>query len=109
MPRATKTKEQPVAIPLSLTHWYSNPINIEQLREILECPVFKVAVATLTAANLPTGLPTLNTLGSPAERMAWLAGYTDFARDLVQLTKPRAEHKELVPWGHIQPTHIEND
>ena len=78
MPRATKTKEQPVRYPSFVNSLVFKSNNIDQLREILECPVFKVAVATLTAANLPTGLPTLNTLGSPAERMAWLAGYTDF-------------------------------
>jgi hypothetical protein len=91
-------------IPQSLEQWHVSPSNAEALRELLSNEVFKLAVATLVQANQPTGLPTANTLGSPAERMAWLAGYTDFARDLVQLTKTRAEHQELVPWGHIKPT-----
>jgi len=93
-------------LPQSLDHWYKNPAFATELRELLESDIFRTAVATLQQANVPTGLPKPNAIGTPAERMAWLAGYTDFARDLVQLTKPRDEHVELVPWGHIQPPHL---
>jgi hypothetical protein len=94
---------QPTPLPLPLETWHKNPANADVLRGLISSEIFKVAVATLCQANVPTGLPISNTLGSPAERMAWLAGYNDFARDLVQLTKSRPEHEELVPWGHIKP------
>jgi hypothetical protein len=106
MPRAPRSKTTLVTLPLSLELWHKNPANADALRTLISSEIFKVAVATLVQANQPTGLPTAVALGSPAERMAWLAGYTDFARDLVQLTKPRGEHQELVPWGHIKPTTV---
>jgi hypothetical protein len=92
-------------IPMSLEHWYQNPTLATELRELLNKEVFKVAIATLTQANTPTGMPQ-NKIGSAEERLAWLAGYNDLARDLVQLTKPRAEFQELIPWGYVKPTEI---
>lgn len=106
MPRAPRRKISTTPLPLSLELWHKNPANADALRSLISSEIFKVAVATLVQANQPTGLPTNVALGTPAERMAWLAGYTDFARDLVQLTKSRTEHEELVPWGHIKPTTI---
>lgn len=106
MPRAPRRKTSTTPLPLSLELWHKNPANADALRGLISSEIFKVAVATLVQANQPTGLPTNVALGNPAERMAWLAGYTDFARDLVQLTKSRADHEELVPWGHIKPTTI---
>jgi hypothetical protein len=93
-------------LPISLEQWYNNPAYASELRELLEKEVFRVAVATLLQANTPTGLPKISSPELAAERMAWLAGYADLARDLVQLTKPRAEFQELVPWGHIKPTQL---
>jgi len=103
MPRATKTPTIP--LPISLERWYSDPNNAVALRELLENEAFKVAVATLSQANLPTGMATA-LAPSATERMAWLAGYNDFARDLVSLTKPRNQHTDPEPWGHIRPQHL---
>lgn len=106
MPITNPFKKKKPTIPVSLDQWYANPTYATELRELLNNDTFRLAIATLMQANLPTGLPKANALGSAEERMAWLSGYSDLARDLVQLTKPRAEHQELVPWGHIKPTQV---
>lgn len=104
MPSLNPFKKK-TTLPMSLEHWFLNPTLATRLRELLEDEVFKTAVATLIQANLPTGLAKPK-FGTADERLAWLSGYNDFARDLVQLTKPRNEHQELVPWGHIKPTEL---
>lgn len=100
-----KLFKKKATVPMSLEHWYQNPTLATELRELLDKEVFKVAVATLMQANTPTGMPQ-NKVGSAEERLAWLAGYNDLARDLVQLTKPRAEYQELVPWGYVKPQEV---
>lgn len=87
-------------IPQTIERWFSDPTQASTLRETLESPVFEAAVATLLSAARPTFLALTDTERN-AQRQAWLAGYHDFANDLLKLTKaPLTKGKSLEEWSH---------
>lgn len=87
-------------IPQTIERWFSDPTQASTLRETLESPVFEAAVATLLSAARPTFLALTDTERN-AQRQAWLAGYHDFANDLLKLTKaPLTKGKNLEEWSH---------
>jgi hypothetical protein len=87
-------------IPQTIERWFSEPTQASILRELLENPFFEAAVATLLSAARPTFLALTDTERN-AQRQAWLAGYHDFANDLLKLTKaPLTKGKNLEEWSH---------
>lgn len=80
-----KKKEKP-ELPIPLAHWYNDQAAIERLREILDDEVFRRAVVTLQHNALPTigGISTDPNANS--NKTIWLAGYSDFVKDLSRLT-----------------------
>jgi hypothetical protein len=87
-------------IPQTIERWFSDPTQASRLRETIESPVFEAAVATLLSAARPTFLALTDTEHN-AQRQAWLAGYHDFANDLLKLTKaPLTKGKDLEEWSH---------
>ena len=89
-------------VPKTLEHWYQDVVAVERLREIVADPVFRTAVATLLSAAQPTHRH-LVAPESDARRLAWLAGYNDFADGLVTLTRrPLDQPKASDEWAHYQ-------
>lgn len=91
------------SLPKTLNHWYADISSVQKLRALLEDPTFKEACATLVNAALPTFS---NTVSSAANNDArcWLAGYTDFVRDLEKLAKaPNDKDPYGTEWDHIEP------
>lgn len=87
-------------IPQTIERWFSDPTQASRLREALESPFFEAAVATLLSAARPT-FSALTDTERNAQRQAWLAGYHDFANDLLKLTKaPLTKGKNLEEWSH---------
>lgn len=95
------------SIPKTLRHWFQDERAVMRLREILSDPVFQIACATLHAAAKPAHAATRAL--SPEQRAAsfdWLAGYSDFTRDLEKLTRiPESGPAPAEEWAHItKPT-----
>lgn len=91
------------AVPKSIKHWYDNPQAVIQLRELLDNPIFLTACATLSAAAQPAHMAT-HALSpeKQAASFAWLAGYSDFLRDLEKLTRmPDSARQSFEEWNHI--------
>lgn len=90
-------------VPKPLKQWFLDPVAVDRLREILDDPVFQVACATLHNAALPSFNTVNNTPEGNSNRLAWLAGYRDFANDLQSLTKlPQTKDYSVAEWEHIQ-------
>ena len=94
-----------ISLPRPLSFWFADQKSVEKLREILSDPVFQTAVATLAAAAQPAHAA-IRAL-SPEQRSAsfdWLAGYSDFVRDLEKLTRIPVQGPSLLEeWTHIAP------
>lgn len=89
------------ALPKSLAHWFADSTNVDRLREILDDPVFQTACATMIDAAQPTFTNVINS-SSNNELRCWLAGYTDFVRDLTKLTRvPVDKTAQANEWAHI--------
>lgn len=89
------------ALPKSIAHWFADPILVTRLREIISDPVFQTACATLTEQAQPTFSNVVNSSNNN-ELRCWLAGYTDFVRDLTKLTKVPVDKREQAnEWAHI--------
>jgi hypothetical protein len=88
--------------PITIDRWFNDPQSAPRLREIIENPYFELAAATLLSASRPT----FSNLGDPernSQRQAWLAGYHDFANDLIKLTKqPVAKNNNPDEWAHYE-------
>lgn len=89
-------------VPKPLEHWFNDLSSVSRLREILEDPAFELASATLLAAASPT-YSNLTDTDRNAQRQAWLAGYHDFANDLLKLTKaPLSKGRNVEEWSHYE-------
>lgn len=89
-------------LPKALEHWFQDLPSIERLREILADPVFQTACATLVQAALPSQTA-VHTGQTNSEKLCWLAGYSDFARDLAKLTRILPPKADLEEWAHLLP------
>ncbi len=92
------------ADPLALWYAGGNPL---LLRDLLDAPVFRRALATMAAVNAPTGA-LLRDEAVNARTLAWLAGYHDALRDLRKLAVLRAPEGDGGPpvaaaWDHVAP------
>lgn len=89
------------ALPKSIAHWFADPTLVTRLREIINDPVFQTACATIVDAAQPTFSNVINSSNNN-ELRCWLAGYTDFVRDLTKLTKVPVDKREQAnEWAHI--------
>lgn len=89
-------------VPQTIERWFSDPTQSAKLREILDNSVFETAAATLLSAARPTFMALTDTEHN-AQRQAWLAGYHDFANDLLKLTKaPPTKGQNLEEWSHYE-------
>ena len=89
-------------VPQTIERWFSDPTQAAKLREILGNPAFETAAATLLSAARPTFVALTDTERN-AQRQAWLAGYHDFANDLLKLTKaPPTKGQNLEEWSHYE-------
>jgi len=95
--------KRPPEAPIPIAHWFRNPVNVTELRELLKNPAFTTACAALSAAAQPThsGIRA-QTPDSRAANYDWLAGYHDFLRDLEKLTV-MPTHRSSIPqeWEHL--------
>lgn len=91
--------QKPV-VPKALDHWYRDIASVERLREILEDPTFQLACASLMNAALPSFPNVVSGTGNN-EKMCWLGGYSDFARDLKKLTVLPNSRSEMPEWEHL--------
>ena len=95
-----------ISLPRPLNFWFQDHKSVERLREILSDPVFRTACATLAASAQPAHSATRNL--SPEQRSAsfdWLAGYSDFVRDLEKLTQIPVQGTPLLEeWNHLATT-----
>jgi hypothetical protein len=110
MPLPFLKKEAPTtATPIPIERWFADITNVERLREIVSDPVFQQAAAILVSSAQPdfssiVGTPNPDLLKN---KQCWLAGYSDFARDLSKLTKHSATQNQqglldLGEWDHLQ-------
>lgn len=89
-------------VPQTIERWFSDPTQASRLREAVESPFFEAAVATLLSAARPT-FAALSDVERNAQRQAWLAGYHDFANDLLKLTKaPPTKGRNIEEWSHYE-------
>lgn len=90
--------------PKPINLWFQNPAAVERLREILADPYFQQACAILLAASLPTRSSSASDPERNGLAYSWMAGYADFANDLVKLTKmPGAKGPDGGEWLHVTP------
>lgn len=77
---------------LTPEQWQNNPGLQSELRDLLEKPVFRMAVSLL-ARNSSPSLRSANLLTATDAQLArlhaWFAGYRDFLIDLERLAHPR--------------------
>ena len=69
-------------LPVTIDRWFNDVNSAPRLRELVENPYFELAVATLLSAARPT-FANLSDPERNSQRQAWLAGYHDFANDLI--------------------------
>lgn len=86
--------------PVPLENWFRDPHAPVQLRELLASPVFARAAAILLDAAHPTFGNSVG-VAAQSDRLCWQAGYSDFVRDLLKLTKPPVSVPDAEPWGHL--------
>lgn len=93
-------------VPVPLKRWYANIEFVERLRELVEDPVFQLACATLEQQAQPTAsIAAMSDRDKASNRMHWLAGYNDFTRDLISLTKfPQEQTTQLSEWDYLTNT-----
>lgn len=82
-----KTKPQPEAalpLPVGVSDWFQDPNNAAQLRELLNKPVLRTALAILLERARPTqgGALTSAAQGTSAAALGYYAGYADAIKDL---------------------------
>lgn len=97
-------KKQPLPPPpIPVARWFRNTAFVERLREITEDPVFQQACAVLQAANQPTVSSIQMDTDKAAASLQWLAGFNDFERALIGLTKyPTEQEKQsLSEWDYL--------
>lgn len=91
--------------PEPIHRWFQDPKSVLRLREITEDPVFRLACATLLAAAQPTRVDAASNPERNSLAFSWLAGYGDFANDLVKMTQmPGAKGADVQEWLHVTPT-----
>lgn len=89
-------------VPQTIERWFSDPTQVQKLRDILADPTFEVAAATLLSAARPS-YSGLGDTERNALRQAWSAGYHDFITDLQKLTKaPPTKGRDLEEWSHYE-------
>ena len=94
-------------LPAPLKRWFADPACVERLRDILADPVFQVACATLQNQAQPSSAVVGADTVANNNRLQWLAGYNDFTRDLVSLTRyPQDTESTPTPeWDYLtKPT-----
>jgi hypothetical protein len=88
--------------PKPLDQWFNDIVSVSRLREIIEDPTFQLASATLLAAAQPS-YRNLSSSEQNSLRQAWLAGYNDFANDLMKLVKAPANRNQVPEeWSHYE-------
>lgn len=96
-------KAPKVSLPKPLSHWYMDLAAIDQLRALLDDPVFQTAVATLKESAAPYAGSMSHDPVQNAMRLSWLAGYHDAFKDLTKLTKLPSKPQQIPEeWMHIQ-------
>jgi hypothetical protein len=92
-------------LPLPLDRWFNDIKAVEELRQILDSPIFQTAVATLKEISGPTNA-SLSTPEANSLRLAWYAGYRDAFSDLEKLVKFPTNNTTTTTnteWTHISP------
>lgn len=99
-----KTSQNRLAdLPVPLHRWYADHTNVEQLRQIVDNPCFRIACAIIKYQNRPTASSLSATDDTIAIRHAYTAGFYDFEEQLQQLTVLPADRIEIPEWDYVTP------
>jgi hypothetical protein len=98
-----RSAPKPIALPVTLERWYADHANVEQLRQVLDNPQFRIACAILRQQTKPTGSNLVAGDNALAIRHAYISGFYDFEDHLQQLTVLPADRIEIPEWDYVTP------
>lgn len=107
-----KTTPEAATHVLKASQWQEMPHLQKQLRELLDNPVFKLAVQTLLYTAMPNASPVIQLVpGISAEAMVYAdsaryhnrSGFAQFQRALVGLTRLKNKKKVGADFGELLP------